>query len=46
MSDKEISRFEVLQRVINRHMTQSHAAQVLGLTRRQVYRLLSIIDNH
>lgn len=43
MSDKEISRFEVLQRVIDRRMTQSHAAEVLGLTRRQVYRLLQAV---
>jgi hypothetical protein len=32
MSDKEISRFEVLHQVIDRRMTQQQAGQVLGLT--------------
>ena len=43
MSDKELSRFEVLQRVIDRRMTQQQAGQVLGLTRRQIYRLLKSV---
>lgn len=43
MSDKEISRFEVLQRVIDRRMTQQQAGQVLGLNRRQIYRLLKAV---
>jgi len=46
MSDKEISRFEVLQRVIDRHMTQQQAGQVLGLNRRQVYRLLKAVKQY
>jgi Helix-turn-helix domain len=46
MSDKELSRFEVLQRVLERRMTQQHAGQLLGLTRRQIYRLLSRIKQH
>ena len=46
MSDKELSRFEVLQRVLDRRMTQQHAGQLLGLTRRQIYRLLSRIKKH
>jgi transposase len=41
MSDKELSRFEVLQRVLDLRMTQQHAGQLLGLTRRHIYRLLS-----
>lgn len=40
MSDQELTRFEVLQRVSDRRMTGGQAAQVLGLSRRQVYRLL------
>ena len=46
MSDKELSRFEVLQRVLDRRMTQQHAGQLLGLTRRQIYRLLSSVKEH
>jgi hypothetical protein len=46
MSDKELSRFEVLQRVIDRRMTQQQAGQVLGLTRRQIYRLLRSVKEY
>ncbi len=46
MSSKELSRFEVLQRVLDRRMTQQHAGQLLGLTRRQIYRLLSSVKQH
>jgi hypothetical protein len=46
MSDKELSRFEVLQRVLGRRMTQHHAGQLLGLTRRQIYRLLRSVKKH
>ena len=46
MSDKELSRFEVLQQVRERRMTQQHAGQLLGLTRRQIYRLLRSVKEH
>jgi hypothetical protein len=46
MSSKELSRFEVLQWVLDRRMTQQHAGQLLGLTRRQIYRLLSSVKQH
>ena len=46
MSDKELSRFEVLQRVIDRRMTQQQAGQVLGFNRRQIYRLLKAIERY
>ena len=46
MSDMEISRFEVLQRVIYRRMTQQQARQVLGLNCRQIYRLLQAIKQY
>ena len=46
MSDGEISRLEVLQRVRRRRMTQQQAGQVLGLTRREVYRLLKRVKEH
>jgi hypothetical protein len=46
MSSKELSRFEVLQWVLDRRMTQQHAGQLLGLTRRQIYRLLSSVKEH
>lgn len=45
MSDHELSRFEVLQRVIGRRMTQQQAGQILGLTRRQIYRLLQAVQS-
>jgi transposase len=44
MSDQELTRFEVLQRIVNRQMTQTQAGQVLGLSRRQIYRLLQAIQ--
>lgn len=43
MSDRELSRFEVVQRVADRRLTQDQAAQILGLSRRQVYRLLDAL---
>jgi transposase len=46
MSDGEISRLEVLQRVLGRRMTQQQAGQVLRLTRRQIYRLLKRVKEH
>jgi hypothetical protein len=46
MSEREISRFAVLQRVRDRRMTQQQAGQVLGLTRRQIHRLLQSIEQH
>ena len=44
MSNQELSRFEVLHRVVDRRLTQQQAAQILGLNRRQIYRLLQAIN--
>jgi hypothetical protein len=38
MSDGEISRFEILQRVLDRRMTQQQAGQVWGLTPAGIHR--------
>ncbi len=38
MSDQELTRYEVLQRVFDRKMTREQGARVLGLSCRQVYR--------
>lgn len=43
MSDQELTRYEVLQRVFDRKMTREQGARVLGLSRRQVYRLLGTV---
>jgi hypothetical protein len=40
MSDGELSRLEVLRDLDQRRLTAAAAAQLLGLERRQVYRLL------
>jgi len=40
MSERELQRIEVLSKIIERRMTTVTAAKVLGLTRRQVQRLL------
>src|SRR5580693_3600397 len=40
MSDGELSRLEVLRDLDQRRLTATAAAQLLGLERRQVYRLL------
>ena len=40
MSTPELNRLEVLQRVAERRMTQRCAAEMLGLTDRQIRRLL------
>lgn len=39
MSQRELDRPEVLQRVRERRLTQTDAARLLGLTRRPVHRL-------
>jgi len=39
MSDRELGRFEVLRDLDQRRLTTAAAAQLLGLERRQVYRL-------
>jgi transposase len=41
MSHGEINRLQILQRVIDRRMTQTAAAQALGLSYRQVKRLMA-----
>ena len=40
MSERELNRVEVLSQVIQDRMTATNAANVLGLSRRQVHRLL------
>ena len=40
MSERELNRIEVLSQVVDRRMTALTAANVLGLSRRQVHRLL------
>ena len=40
MSHKELNRLEVLQRVVDRRITQRKAAKMLGIGERQVRRLL------
>ena len=42
LSSKELRKAEVLQRVINKTITQKEAAKSLGLTDRQVRRLLVV----
>ncbi|RWK25040.1 MAG: ISNCY family transposase [Mesorhizobium sp.] len=44
MSERELQRIEVLSRVADRRMTTVAAAHVLGLTRRQVQRLLKTLQ--
>ena len=39
MSAKEVDRFEVIRRVLERRLKRGKAAQVLGITARQVRRL-------
>ena len=41
MSHGEIDRLQILQRVIDRRMTQTAAAQALGMSYRQVKRLMA-----
>jgi len=42
MSERELSRVEVLSRVVEGRMSVAHAAEVLGLSPRQVQRLLKV----
>ncbi|MER9952808.1 helix-turn-helix domain-containing protein, partial [Mesorhizobium sp. M0047] len=44
MSERELQRIEVLSKVTDRRMTTIAAAHVLGLTRRQVQRLLKTLQ--
>lgn len=41
MSDKEISRIDTLERILEGRLSCTQAAQILGLSRRQVHRLLN-----
>jgi len=41
MSTKELRRLHVMQRVVERKLTQAHAAQLLGLSDRQIRRLVT-----
>ena len=40
MSERELGRIEVLSRVVENRISVTHAAEVLGLSSRQVQRLL------
>ena len=40
MSERELNHIEVLSQIVDRRMTVISAANVLGLSRRQVHRLL------
>jgi transposase len=40
VSEKELSRIDILRRVVDRGLTRTAAAQLLGLSQRQVYRLV------
>ena len=40
MSQKEIARLEILQKLIKREMRQSKASELLGVSARQIQRLL------
>ena len=42
ISDKELARLEVLRDLAQRGLTPAAAAQLLGLERRQVFRLLKV----
>jgi hypothetical protein len=46
MSERELNRVEILGRVIEGRMTLTSAANVLALSRRQVYRLLKTYKDH
>lgn len=46
MSERELNRVEVLSRVSQGRMTAVNAANVLGLSRRQVHRLLKTFQAH
>ena len=43
MSLKEVKRLKVIQEVIDRHITQKGAASMIGLSERQVRRLLKVV---
>ena len=45
MSERELNRIEVLGQVTRGRMTATSAAHVLGLSRRQVYRLRKVIES-
>ena len=40
MSDKEIERLTVIKRIAEKHLKQSHGAKLLGLSSRQIIRLV------
>jgi transposase len=44
MSQVEVDRLQTLQRVRDRRLTRTEAARVLGITRRQVYRLMQAFE--
>ena len=45
MSTKELSRLEVMQRLSKKQMTQKEAGTILGLSVRQIKRVLRGIEN-
>jgi hypothetical protein len=46
MSYEELDRVGVIERVIEKRLTQHEAARVLGLTTRQVRRLCRVYERH
>lgn len=46
MSERELNRIEVLSQVAQGRMSATMAANVLGLSRRQVHRLLKTFQAH
>jgi transposase len=42
MSTRELSRLEVMQRLVEKRMVQSEAASILDVSRRQIKRLLRV----
>ena len=46
MSTEEISRLEIIQKVIDKRLKQKHAAKILGLSTRQIIRLMKNFRAH
>ena len=44
MSKKELSRLEIIQKVTEKRLTQVHAASILGISARQVHRLVKAFE--
>lgn len=46
MSDKEISRLEIIQKVCDKRLAQKQASEILGLSERQIIRLCKSFHNY